>query len=247
MSTKEYIDEHVHGLVVLQGLVTLAFGVIALFFPGLTLANLVTLFAVYVAVVGVAGDGLDLGRGDHGGERQPGAEGLRQREDVRHEALGLERVPVAGAAQAGLRLVDDDEHAALAALGGQCGEIAGRGDDDAAGREDRLDDAGGERADGLRVDQVERVVELAAPVQLPVRPDDVRVVGVRRGDGDVARRRRPVPADDAEPETTAAETAAADTLAADTAALLTPPETVSEPAPEPLALTDAPVKESDLR
>ena len=60
-------------------------------------------------------------------------------------------------------------------------------------------------------------------------------------------RRRPVPADDAEPDTTVAEMAAADTLAADTAALLTPPETVSEPAPEPLALTDAPVKESDLR
>lgn len=54
MSTKEYIDGHVHGLVVLQGLVTLAFGVVALFFPGLTLVNLVTLFAVYIAVVGVA-------------------------------------------------------------------------------------------------------------------------------------------------------------------------------------------------
>ncbi len=53
MSTKEYLDGHHSGLVVLQGLVTLLFGVVALFFPGLTLANLVTLFAVYVTVVGV--------------------------------------------------------------------------------------------------------------------------------------------------------------------------------------------------
>lgn len=53
MSTKEYLDGHLNGLVVLQGLATLLFGVVALFFPGLTLANLVTLFAVYVTVVGV--------------------------------------------------------------------------------------------------------------------------------------------------------------------------------------------------
>lgn len=68
MSTKEYVDGHVHGLVVLQGLATLLFGVVALFFPGLTLANLVTLFAVYVTVVGVVSlvHGFrDLGKSDH--------------------------------------------------------------------------------------------------------------------------------------------------------------------------------------
>lgn len=53
MSTKEYVDGNHHGLVVLQGLVAVVFGVVALFFPGLTLLNLVTLFAVFVAVVGV--------------------------------------------------------------------------------------------------------------------------------------------------------------------------------------------------
>jgi len=55
MSTnvKEYVDSHVFGLFVLQGLATVAFGVIALFFPGLTLASLVSWFAVYVVVVGV--------------------------------------------------------------------------------------------------------------------------------------------------------------------------------------------------
>ncbi len=55
MSTnvKEYVDGHHWGLVVLQGLVTVMFGVVALFFPGLTLVDLVTLFAVYATVVGV--------------------------------------------------------------------------------------------------------------------------------------------------------------------------------------------------
>lgn len=53
MSTKEYVDSRLSGLVVLQGLTALLFGVVALFFPGLTFANLVTLFAVYIAVVGV--------------------------------------------------------------------------------------------------------------------------------------------------------------------------------------------------
>lgn len=68
MSTKEYVDGHVHGLVVLQGLATLLFGVVALFFPGLTAVDLVTLFAVYVTVVGVVSlvHGFrDLGKSDH--------------------------------------------------------------------------------------------------------------------------------------------------------------------------------------
>lgn len=53
MSTKEYVDGRHMGLVVLQGLVTLVFGVVALFFPGLVLTDLLLLFAVYVTVVGV--------------------------------------------------------------------------------------------------------------------------------------------------------------------------------------------------
>ena len=55
MSTnvKEYVDGHLWGLFVLQGLATVMFGVVALFFPGLTLASLASLFAVYVTVVGV--------------------------------------------------------------------------------------------------------------------------------------------------------------------------------------------------
>jgi len=54
MSTnvKEYVD-NLWWLFVLQGIVTVVFGVIALFFPGLTLASLLLLFAVYAVVVGV--------------------------------------------------------------------------------------------------------------------------------------------------------------------------------------------------
>lgn len=54
MSTnvKEYVD-NLWWLFVLQGLATLVFGVVALFFPGLTLASLVLVFAVYAVVVGV--------------------------------------------------------------------------------------------------------------------------------------------------------------------------------------------------
>lgn len=52
-NVKEYVDSHLWGLFVLQGLATVVFGVVVLFFPGLTLASLSMLFAVYVTVVGV--------------------------------------------------------------------------------------------------------------------------------------------------------------------------------------------------
>lgn len=54
MSTnvKEYVD-NLWWLFVLQGMATLVFGVVALFFPGLTLASLLLTFAVYAVVVGV--------------------------------------------------------------------------------------------------------------------------------------------------------------------------------------------------
>ncbi len=55
MSThvQEYVDSHLWGLFVLQGLAAVLFGVVALFFPGLELASLVLFFAVYLVVVGV--------------------------------------------------------------------------------------------------------------------------------------------------------------------------------------------------
>ena len=55
-------------------------------------------------------------------------------------------------------------------------------------------------------------------------------------------RRRPDPADaESEADPTRPD------LDAEAAALLTPQESISGPAPEPLTLTDAPVKESDAR
>jgi uncharacterized membrane protein HdeD (DUF308 family) len=49
---KEY-TEGLWWLFVLEGITAIAFGVIALFMPGLTLATLVIIFALYVIVVGV--------------------------------------------------------------------------------------------------------------------------------------------------------------------------------------------------
>ena len=83
------------------------------------------------AVVGLL---LDLGAGDHGGQRIAGAECLGEREDVRDDPVALERVPGAGAAQAGLGLVEDQQHPALLALRLQRGEVARRRDDHAAAR-----------------------------------------------------------------------------------------------------------------
>lgn len=51
-NVKEYVD-NLWWLFVLQGVATLAFGVVALFFPGLTLAGLVIVFAIYTIVVGL--------------------------------------------------------------------------------------------------------------------------------------------------------------------------------------------------
>ena len=74
---------------------------------------------------------------------------------------------VAGAADAGLRLVEDQQHAARAAMRLQRREIAGRQLDDAAAAQDRLGDEGGEIAGALLVDQLERIVELLLPRRHP--------------------------------------------------------------------------------
>ena len=68
MSTnvKEYADS-LSELFVLQGLATVVFGVVVLFFPGLTLASLLTWLAVYISVVAVvemAHGFRDLGRSE---------------------------------------------------------------------------------------------------------------------------------------------------------------------------------------
>ena len=83
---------------------------------------------------------LDLVGGQHRGQRQAGAERLRQREDVGHDAVALEREHRAGAAEPGLRLVEDEQHPPLVAARLQRGEVAGRQVEDAARRQHRLGD-----------------------------------------------------------------------------------------------------------
>ncbi|MEH3077319.1 MAG: hypothetical protein PGN11_11685 [Quadrisphaera sp.] len=136
------------------------------------------------------GPGLQLGADDDGGQRQPRAERLGQHEHVGHHAVALEGVPVAGAAQTGLGLVEHQQPAALAhALRERC-QVAGRQVEHAAGAQHRFDDARGERPHGLRVDQLEGEVELGPPLGLGQR----RARAVRHGQREVARRDGPVTA-----------------------------------------------------
>jgi hypothetical protein len=62
---------------------------------------------------------------------------------------------VTRATEAGLRLVEDHQHLALARQTLELGEVAGRRLDTARGAEDRLGDDGGERANRLPIDQIE--------------------------------------------------------------------------------------------
>ena len=94
---------------------------------------------------------LDLRRGQHGGKRQPGAQRLGQRQILRHHAVALAGEQVAGAAEPGLCLVEDELHVARAAFLGQRRHVAHRRLEHAARAQDRLDDAGGERAARLAV------------------------------------------------------------------------------------------------
>ena len=122
---------------------------------------------------------LDLvGRQDRG-QRQAGAERLRQREDVGHDPVALEREHRAGAAEPGLGLVEHEQHAAFLAAGLERGEVAGRQVEDAAGREHRLGDERRRCTGALPVDEVERVVELGEPVELTIGRDEARSVRVR--------------------------------------------------------------------
>ena len=111
---------------------------------------------------------LDLGAGYRRGERHAAAERLGDREKIRHDAVLLEAEIGADPAERGLRLVQDQEHAARLAQLLQPRKIALRRHDHAARAEDRLDDRGGERARALLVDLLEADLQAArsqAPAQ----------------------------------------------------------------------------------
>ena len=81
----------------------------------------------------------DLGLGDHHARRDAAGEGLGAGQDVGLDAVVLVGEPLAGAAHAGLDLVEDQQHAALVAQLAQPGEVIRRRDVDAALALDRLD------------------------------------------------------------------------------------------------------------
>jgi len=117
----------------------------------------------------------------HSAQRQAVAQRLAQRQDVRHHALVLDGEQVTAPAHGRLRLVDDEEHAALLTVRFHGTHIAGRERDHAAGGEDGLEDNGAEGAAGGGVDEGPAVVELGAPVVGAVGMAEGRAVGVGAG------------------------------------------------------------------
>src|SRR6185437_9125632 len=99
----------------------------------------------------------------------------------------------AGASKRGLRLVEDQQHAARVAKLAQTLEIAVGRNDDAAGAQDRLDDRGGRRSDRLRIEQIEPDVETAHVAAVAAVPDRA-AVAVRLGNRERPRNRRSVAA-----------------------------------------------------
>ena len=97
----------------------------------------------------------------------------------------LERESVPGAPEAGLRLVQDEQHPAAPAMFGERNQIPVGQLDDAAGARNGFGDHRGEAADRLPVDHLEPEVELGAPV--------VRAVGRERGTVCVRGRQREHP------------------------------------------------------
>src|SRR5947199_9226975 len=86
----------------------------------------------------------DLGRAAEGAQRHhAAAERLRQAEDVRLDAVVLDREELPGPAEAGLDLVRDEERAALRAEPPNAGDVVVGREDHAALALDRLQDNGG--------------------------------------------------------------------------------------------------------
>ena len=122
---------------------------------------------------------------------RPGAERLRQRDEIRHHAVVLAIEHAARAAEPGLRLVDDHQHAALARPLGRRLQIALGRHDDAAARQDRFEDQRGGAAGRLAVEQFEAVVEFRFPV-VGVAIHELRAIRRRRRQRERSRQRRAV-------------------------------------------------------
>ena len=86
----------------------------------------------------------DLGAAGHRGQRQAAGDALGGDDQVGHDALVVAREQVAGAGEAGLHLVGDEDDAVGAAPLGERRQEARRRDDEPALALDRLDDDGGQ-------------------------------------------------------------------------------------------------------
>src|SRR5439155_709266 len=91
----------------------------------------------------------DFGAAGDRGDRHAAAEGFRRGDQIGLDTEMFGGKPFAGAGEAGLHFVDDEEDAVLAASILQQPEVVARRNDEAAFAEDRLGDYGG---DGLGSD-----------------------------------------------------------------------------------------------
>ena len=86
---------------------------------------------------------MTLGPAGDGGQREPAGDALGRGDQVGDDALVLAGEPGAGAAEAGLDLVGDEQDAVLAAELDERRQVARAGDDEAALALDGLDHDGG--------------------------------------------------------------------------------------------------------
>ncbi|MPL79182.1 HTH-type transcriptional regulator HdfR [bioreactor metagenome] len=135
---------------------------------------------------------LNLTAGQHRRQRQSRPQRLGQCQDVRRHAVALESEHGAGAPDAGLRLVEDQQHLALLAFALERGQITHRQFDDPARGQDRLGDEGRKAAGRLGVDQGEGIVQFGLPVEAAIGVPEARTIFLRRGNGKGADRGRPV-------------------------------------------------------
>src|SRR5579872_5578246 len=130
--------------------------------------------------------------GDHrGGERQAAAQRLREREYVRLDAEMLEGEIAAEAAEGGLGLVEDEQHASLLTMLVHLPPIAVRRHDHAAGAFDWLRNQRGERSGRLGVDHIEADLEASAVAFVPAMPYRA-MIGVGRRKYERAWHHRPI-------------------------------------------------------
>src|SRR5208282_2433756 len=106
---------------------------------------------------------------------------LRYGNDIRHGFIVLEAEQFASLAEPGLRLVEDQQHAAAVEFGAQRLEVAGRGYNHAAGAENGLADEGSGLGREVGVGEFEAGMEA---LQLAAREAEAQWAAVAMGGED---------------------------------------------------------------